>query len=237
MKLKPHFFIFVILIQFLGLAKLQAEWINGEEIGDTEFGTEIRTIPFEREKYTPKEETEILKIYDYLDPERVIPTEALRLAVLNYHWNQKIIKNKDYVTIIDFSKHSGVKRFYFLHIPTGQVQTQHVAHGSGSDKNHDGFAEYFSNINGSLASSLGFYLTAESYYGKNGFSMRLDGLESTNNNARPRAIVVHGADYVNPKLSKMGRSWGCPALTHTFNKDYIEKSKNGSLILAWVPGI
>jgi hypothetical protein len=105
----------------------------------------------------------------------------------------------------------------------------HVAHGSGSDTNHDGVATAFSNTSGSHMSSLGFMLTAETYNGKHGESLRMDGLESRNSNVRARAIVVHSASYVDPDLSKMGRSQGCPAVSLANIKDFMAKTKNGSL--------
>ena len=105
----------------------------------------------------------------------------------------------------------------------------HVAHGSGSDTNHDGVATVFSNTSGSHMSSLGFMLTAETYSGTHGESLRLDGLEARNSKVRSRAIVVHSASYVDPGLSKMGRSQGCPAVSLANIKDFILKTKNGSL--------
>ena len=115
---------------------------------------------------------------------------------------------------------------------TGSVWNIHVSHGKGSDSNHDGLAEKFSNVSGSNASSLGFYKTAETYQGKHGYSLRLDGLSETNSKARPRAIVVHGADYVKDKEVIQGRSWGCPAVSRMHSKKVIDLIKNGSLILA-----
>lgn len=78
--------------------------------------------------------------------------------------------------------------------------------------------------------SLGFFITAETYYGSNGFSLRMDGKSTTNSNARSRAIVIHGADYVNQ--SSVGRSWGCPALEMRFYQEVIEKVKGGALVYA-----
>ena len=108
-----------------------------------------------------------------------------------------------------------------------------MAHGSGSDPNDEGVPTVFSNVNNSHQSSLGFYLTAETYLGKWGLSLRLDGLSETNNhNARPRAIVMHGASYVKDGRSKQGRSWGCPAIPMAERDAVIAKLKSGSLMYA-----
>jgi hypothetical protein len=107
-----------------------------------------------------------------------------------------------------------------------------VAHGSGSDKANDGYAEKFSNVSGSNASSLGFYMTAETYNGKHGLSLRLDGLSSTNSNVRARAVVIHGASYVSDSDIKAGRSWGCPAVSMASKDKVIKMLKGGSIIYA-----
>ena len=138
-------------------------------------------------------------------------------------------KNDRYMTIIDFRSHSSDYRLFLLDRKAGTVERHMVAHGAGSDKNGDGVAERFSNENNSHMSSLGAYLTAETYTGKHGLSMRLDGKDATNSKARARAIVVHGASYV-VDGKRAGRSWGCPALDMRVIKDFIQKTKGGSLL-------
>ena len=174
-----------------------------------------------------------LASYNHLDPQRLIRTSALKTALAFFDKNQKLIKNKNYITLIDFSKSSSQRRMYVVNMKTGSVWALHTAHGSGSDKNNDGYAERFSNVSGSNASSLGYYLTAETYYGKNGYSLRLDGLSSTNSKARSRAVVVHGASYVQDKTRIQGRSWGCPAVASDYNNTLINIIKSGSLIYAF----
>jgi len=159
-----------------------------------------------------------------------IPERALDNAFEYYNKNHTIIRNKNYITVFDIGQHSGRRRLYLIDLATGDVKAMHVAHGSGSDRNDDGIATDFSNVNGSHQSSLGFILTAETYYGKHGESLRLDGQESRNSLVRPRAIVIHSASYVSPSLSKMGRSQGCPAVSLGNIKDFIAKIKNGSLL-------
>lgn len=160
-----------------------------------------------------------------------IPQKMLNDALDFYHQNINKINNKDVLTIINFKEHNSKERMFIIDMRTGDVDTYLVAHGKNSDKNFDGFADSFSNAINSLQSSLGFYLTAETYYGDNGYSLRLDGLSITNSNARERAIVIHGADYVTPG-NKIGRSYGCPAVEQRFHQLIIDRLKNGSLIYA-----
>lgn len=166
-----------------------------------------------------------------------VPEEALSLAFDFYNNNINSIRNKNFLTVVDFSVHSSQKRKYIINLESGSVEILLAAHGTGSDPHHSGFAEKFSNTPNSKMTSLGFYLTAEPYNGKYGLSMRLDGLEKSNNKARERAIVVHGANYVNPNQSPIGRSWGCPAVEMSQIKKVVNQLKNGSLYFVWHPEI
>ncbi len=181
---------------------------------------------------TNAEKSQILSQYDYLDPQHIVPTKSLEEAILYYHSHLSELQNPKVLSIIDFSQNSKNKRWYFINITTGAVWNIHVAHGKGSDPDHDGFAQTFSNQSNSNASSLGFYKTAETYIGDNGYSLRLDGLSSTNSNARARAIVVHGATYVYDQNVIQGRSWGCPAVSKAHAQEVIDLIKGGSLIYA-----
>lgn len=179
------------------------------------------------------EEEQILKQYDHLDPDSAVPTSALKTAVLYFHKHKASFKNQAVISVLDFSQKSTQKRWHFINMKTGAVWSLHVSHGKGSDSDHDGYAEKFSNVSGSNASSLGFYRTAETYQGSNGYSLRLDGLSSTNSNARARAIVVHGASYVQDSAVIQGRSWGCPAVSHVNRDKVINMIKGGSLLYAF----
>lgn len=176
---------------------------------------------------------EILKTYDYVDPKRQINTQALSEALLYYHNNSAKIRNKRYLSIIDFSKRSTDARFFIINMESGEVWAIHTAHGKGSDSDHDGYAEKFSNKSGSNASSLGYYLAAETYYGKHGLSLKLDGLSTTNSKARARAVVIHGASYVKEAKVIQGRSWGCPAVAMNLRDKVINTLKGDSLIYAF----
>lgn len=178
------------------------------------------------------EEDNILNNYANLDPQRIVPTNLLKKAVLFYNANSSKLANKRVLAVIDFSRPSSEKRLFIVNMQTGNVLAFHVAHGKGSDRNGDGIAERFSNSSGSNASSLGYYMAAETYYGKHGLSLRLDGLSSTNSNARRRAVVIHGATYVKDKNIRQGRSWGCPAISMANRDKVINLLKNGALIYA-----
>ncbi|MBY0414413.1 MAG: murein L,D-transpeptidase catalytic domain family protein [Bdellovibrionales bacterium] len=169
--------------------------------------------------------------YSFIDTEKVIPQNLLEEALKFYEENAAKIKNKRLLGIIDFKAHNSKERFFILDMESGRVESYLTAHGKNSDPDFDGYATKFSNTPDSNMSSLGFYLTAETYYGKNGYSLRLDGLSATNSNARARAIVIHGADYVTPG-PKIGRSYGCPALEMRYHQDLIDRLKDGALLFA-----
>ena len=105
-----------------------------------------------------------------------------------------VIWKKDIVGIADFGLHSAKKRFHFVDLVNERVQSYHVTHGTGSDSEHDGWLKRYSNIEGSEATSRGAYLTRSWYTGRYGTSIRLDGLDPTNDLAMPRAIVMHEAN-------------------------------------------
>lgn len=183
------------------------------------------------------ERAAIVHDYELLDPTNVIPRGLLEDAIAYFDVNQAHIPNTDYLTIVDLSLFSGKDRFWVVDLATGAVEGHKTAHGSGSDPDHDGFANTFSNVEGSLKSSLGFALTAEIYNGTHQHSMRLDGLSpegSPNNMAntrmRERLIVVHEASYVNDaSTAKQGRSSGCPALDPDIEVAVVDKIHGGSL--------
>lgn len=137
------------------------------------------------------------------------------------------------ITIIDFDKESCSKRFYLIDLNQKKLLLNTwVAHGINSGGNRP---DHFSNVTNSNESSVGFYLTAEVYFGKHGRSMRLDGLdEGFNDNARSRAIVLHGADYVCQEtideMGRLGRSYGCPAVPACFSDSIIDATANKSVI-------
>lgn len=143
-----------------------------------------------------------------------------------------------YWAVLDFTLRSDQKRLFVFDVAEQGVDRYYCAHGKGSEgRTNDGYATVFSNRSGSNASSLGIYTCAEPYDGDNGYSMRLDGEEATNSNARSRAVVIHGAKYASDKWlrhhSYLGRSWGCPAVDHAYSSKIIGELKHGSLLIAW----
>lgn len=147
------------------------------------------------------------------------------------------LKNNKFLTIIDFSKASNQNRLFVIDLENKNIKHKSlVAHGRNSGNI---YASKFSNKISSYQSSLGFYTTAETYSGKHGFSLRLDGLEFSNNNARSRAIVMHGAEYAGKDFVKqhgrLGRSLGCPSVPIKVHKQIIETIKNGSCFFIYAP--
>ncbi|MFT5781838.1 MAG: hypothetical protein ACI9EB_001208 [Pseudomonas sp.] len=142
------------------------------------------------------------------------------------------------LAVIDYSQPSTAKRLWIFDLQKKTLLLQElVAHGNKSGGN---FATHFSNRLGSHQTSLGLFRTQESYQGGNGYSLRMDGLEpGVNDLARERAIVIHGADYVNPLWSKrqgrIGRSQGCPAVRPAVARRVIDKLKDGQFMYSWYP--
>ena len=147
------------------------------------------------------------------------------------------LNNSKYLTIIDMSVSANKKRFYIINMETQELEHKSfVAHGRNSGLE---YARKFSNVTNSHQTSLGFYKTAETYIGKHGFSLRLDGLEFSNDKARRRAVVIHEAEYASAhfiqKNGRLGRSYGCPSLPKKDYKVIINKIKNGSCLFIYYP--
>lgn len=148
------------------------------------------------------------------------------------------IQKENVLTIIDFSLPSNKKRLFVLDLVSGRLLfNTFVSHGRNSGAK---LATQFSNAFNSLKSSLGFYTTGETYSGKHGSSLRLEGQEAgINDNAYSRGIVIHSANYVNELLAKttgtIGRSLGCPAIPESLRKPIIETIRNGSCLFVYSP--
>jgi len=142
------------------------------------------------------------------------------------------------LTLIDYSLPSSMRRLWVIDPVRAQVRFHElVAHGRNSG---DVSPVRFSNEPGSLQSSLGLFRTAETYYGRHGYSLRLDGLEpGVNDQARERAIVMHGAEYVTEKVvsyfGRVGRSWGCPAVDTAIHRQLIDAIRGGTALFAYYP--
>ncbi len=162
-----------------------------------------------------------------------VPRVVAEAAFMKYEEFRGAIENPRYISMIDFDRHSSENRLWMVDVSTGQVDALPIAHGAGSDPDNDGYADRFSNVPNSRKSSLGAYLIAERYIGKYGQSLRLDGLESSNDLARPRAIVLHPARYVEEGNSKQGRSWGCPAVPFGWIQRVIDRLRDKSFMYAF----
>jgi hypothetical protein len=151
---------------------------------------------------------------------------------------QGVLDGFNHLAVIDYSLPSTQPRLWVFDVARGRLMFQElVAHGRNTG---EGLAERFSNVEGSKMSSIGLYKTAETYYGSNGYSLRLRGLDpGFNDNALSRAIVMHGAPYVSQaiadRLGRLGRSWGCPAVRQEVARTVIDTLKGGALLFAYYP--
>lgn len=173
-------------------------------------------------------------LYEQMKLEGLIQFNTFKAAYTGYI--KLNIQNNPLLTVIDFNLPSSKKRMYVLNLVKKEVLfVSYVSHGRNSGGN---YATSFSNRNGSHQSSLGFYRTAGTYKGGNGYSLLLDGLEEgINDQARPRAIVIHGADYCSEEVirssGRLGRSFGCPALPRELAKPIINTIKGRSLLFIY----
>lgn len=148
------------------------------------------------------------------------------------------MKPSERLAVIDYSLPSTRPRLWVFDLRQRKLlHRELVAHGRNSG---DNYANRFSNVPGSLQSSLGLFRTLDTYQGQNGYSLRMDGLEpGVNDRALERAIVMHGAPYVNAELShsqgRIGRSWGCPALRSGVARQVIDTLKGGQLVFSYYP--
>ena len=155
-----------------------------------------------------------------------------------YNLKEQGFITNDYLTIVDFTLSSKTKRLWVIDMNENKIVFNSlVAHGRNSGNL---FAKKFSNSYDSYKSSLGFYATGEVYYGTHGMSLKLDGLEKgINDNARKRAVVLHGAEYVSKKYIKahkfLGRSEGCPAIPMELSSKIIKTIKNKSCLFIYYP--
>ena len=152
-----------------------------------------------------------------------------------------VLWKRDLVGIADFGLHSSMPRFHFVDLEAGAVNSVLVTHGSGSDPEHDGWLNSYSNLPDSWATSRGAYITWEWYEGRYGTSVRLGGLDESNSNAFPRAIVLHAAEYASPahvaRWGRTGRSNGCPAFGPDDFPSVLYRLRGGRLIFADTLGI
>lgn len=166
--------------------------------------------------------------------------QAFQNAWIGYYNLKKrgLLKKTNVLTICDFSQSSTNQRMYVIDVRNRRVLYRtYVAHGINSGEE---YATSFSNKMESCKSSLGFYITSGTYTGVNGYSLRIDGVDKGfNDNARKRAIVIHGANYVSMrvvhKYGQMGTTFGCPAIPTEMTTQIIPVVKNGSCFFIYYP--
>ena len=169
-----------------------------------------------------------------------VPSEVLQMALgaISCAAAAGDIAAPPTLTLIDYSKPSTEPRLWVFDMRTGEMLFKElVAHGRNSGEN---LATHFSDDLNSHQSSLGLFVTGATYVGSNGYSLRLDGLEpGFNARARERAIVMHGAPYVNVEVAKtqgrIGRSWGCPALREAAAHQVIDTIRDGGVVFSYYP--
>ncbi len=173
-------------------------------------------------------------LYNEMKLNGLINYQAFSQAIDGF--NKTKNKEKNILTIVDFSLPSTEKRMFVLDLDKKAILLQsYVAHGKNTG---DLYAKSFSNKSNSNKSSVGLFLTEGSYNGRNGYSLRLNGLEKgVNDNAKKRNIVVHGADYANPKFietsGRLGRSLGCFAVPESVNAEIINTIKGKSILYVY----
>lgn len=214
---------FFLILLFTLISFTNTSWKNGASV-----------LP----NYTIEKPNSTLGLYQQLN------NESLKFEVFSYALNGYLelrqsnkLDNSRYLSIIDMSLSSKLERLFIIDMVDKKITHQSVvAHGKNSGLE---YAKVFSNRVNSHQSSLGFYKTAETYLGKHGLSLRLDGLEFSNNNARKRAIVIHSADYASKnfiiKNGRLGRSYGCPSLPKKGYKAIVNKIKAGSILFIYSP--
>ncbi len=173
--------------------------------------------------------------YPHIDPKGEIEPRALELALSYFEKLKPELKRTDFLGLINYNLHSHEPRFYLLDMNSGIiVEKLLVAHGEGSDPKNSGVPSLFSNITDSHMSSIGAFITAETYRSNNvGYALRLDGIEPSNSKMRSRGVVIHGSEYVQPDLNPIGMSWGCPAIHQNLSKKIIDQVKGGVLFYSW----
>jgi L,D-transpeptidase catalytic domain len=193
----------------------------------------IKSLEFNADTYLKQESQYLAHTAPDLNP------KVLRLALTAYHSAAKLGQvHNPALTVIDYSLPSFKERMWVFDLKNGKlIYKTFVAHGESSG---DVAPHFFSNVSDSKASSIGTYVTRETYMGINGYSLKLEGLEKGfNDNIYARKVVMHGAYYVEPefikKMGRAGNSFGCPAIAHTIATPIINLIKDGSIIFAYYP--
>lgn len=173
-----------------------------------------------------------------LDPRSLVRKDLMDRALAALDIHHRKIPQRDRMYLVDFKRFSGEERLFEVDLISGEVKAFRTCHGRGSDPTHSGFAQNFSNTPESHMSSVGAYATAGASHGaQQGPNVLLDGLEYSNDRARERAIIIHGADYADPDFlareGKLGRSYGCFSTSHADLLPLRERMGEGRLLFAF----
>jgi hypothetical protein len=228
--------VFLISAWFLLFSIANLSWTTAKGIKDSD-----NIYPALTDSAYVSIDVEAATIYNELSlQEKGLSQDAFEYAYRGYRklLDKQMIKQPGYLTICDFSQSSNNKRLYLIDLNNNELMVHtYVAHGRNSGAE---FATRFSNKPSSLQSSLGFYVTEDTYFGEHGLSLKINGVEpGYNNNALRRAIVVHGADYIGERWLNnsdyMGRSYGCPAIPSEDRDTIINTIKNGTCLFIYHP--
>ena len=173
-----------------------------------------------------------------LDPKGLVRKDLMQRALAALDIHHRRIPQRDRMYLVDFQRFSGEERLYEVDLLRGEVTPLRTCHGRGSDPAHSGYAREFSNEPDSHMSSVGAFATAGASHGaQQGPNVLLDGLEYSNDRARDRAIIIHGADYADPDFlareGKLGRSYGCFSVSHADLPGLRERMGEGRLLFAY----
>lgn len=204
---------------------------NTNKIHSETVSTPVKLVSVDN--HAPKQFQQLQKKIKQINP------HVLKLALQAFNKaEQKGVVHKPYLTVIDYSLPSSEKRMWVIDVRNSSVTFHtYVAHGKNSGDLH---STHFSNQSGSKASSLGTFVTSDTYNGSVGYALNLNGLEKGfNDKALSRRVVIHGANYVSEeflnRFGRMGRSWGCPALERNIAPKVINQIKGGSVVFAYYP--
>ena len=228
--------LFCLLTLSLGLISFKANSKKAENKAAA--ASTEKTIAVENKNATVEAASNLL--YDSLNlAELGLPKKVMQLAYKGHQQlaDRGVLNNDHIIAIVDFSQPSNKKRLYVIDTRNYRIlYNTFVAHGKNSGLH---YAERFSNRPESLQSSLGFYVTKQTYFGKHGLSLKLEGQEEGfNDKAEARAIVMHGAEYIGSGrlgAAYMGRSFGCPAVPQSESKEIITTLKNGTCLFIYHP--
>jgi hypothetical protein len=233
---------FTVEFTALAIRNTASHWNPIIKLGDKEKGLELKieldTLLLEIEKYVDSNTVVYVPITAMTSIEPIAQDIKTRILTIADSLGQKEKLQKlfdfapnskaNFWAVVDYNKPSNEKRLFVFNLAVGEVKKYLVSHGINSGNL---IPDQFSNIINSNQSSLGIYKIAEVYIGKHGRSLRIDGMENTNDNARKRAIVIHEAAYVSSNHA--GRSEGCFVVNIDFIKEVIDNLRDGSYLIAW----